>query len=624
MKKINPFLFGLGFLSLLNGFAASAQAVDFSAHGYYRTRFEMSHDLDLQRPNAGIVDAGDTTDNNRVGTILFGQQRFRLNPIIKVNDNINIHGQMDFLDNLLFGASDVRSLTIYNPIVGSFSLPDANAPFGVVGSSGGDILEGGGGNFNVRRVWVDLLTPAGQLRIGRQPSQFGLGIFSNDGDGLEGDYGDTYDRLLYLAGLELGKENRVNFGFVYDFAYESQKDPSLFGLEASGDNSVFNDTMQTGVILVMQRPNFEMGMFAALRFRDGNDGEPTTTAAYLDDCTQDDSRPDQYKCTPTDVDGDGTIEDGEVDNVANFDMNNNDKTNDLVDLPAGKDGDTLIYTADIFAKAHFGKYYSLGFEGVFLGGKIATGVAIDAIALDDPAQEAQNLTNPLTAPIELPLNGTQNDLQAFLAALEFDAEWPFGGEVHIQAGYASGDDKPLSSKITQIGFRPDYDIALILFDQPLGTSPSIVIGNVVEQGGRSVSPNYINNAYYTTFEYKQKFDIRSGVPWAEDFKLGIKAITALAPNRNLDINFTDITGQSGLPYVYNDSRFYGFEVDTSIEATFWERLRWKTVGGVFVPGPLYDIKNDNGQNDPTGIIAAIIPDKANIAFAAKTTLNFEF
>jgi len=624
MKKISFFnLFNriLFLLVLLNGFASSAQAVDVSTHGYYRTRFEYSHDLDLQRPNAGIVNAGDTTDNNRVGSILFAQQRFRLNPNIKLNDNISFHGQMDFLDNLLFGSSDVRGLAIYNPVVGSFSLPDANAPFGVTGSSGGDILEGGGGNFNVRRVWVDVLTPAGQFRIGRQPSQFGLGIFSNDGDSMEGDFGDTYDRVLYLAGLDLKGDARVNFGIVYDFAYESQVDPSMFGLD-SGVNSVFNDTMQSGVILLFQKPNFELGMFGAIRFRNGNEGAPTTTARYIDDCTSDDNRPDEYKCQDTDNDGD--IDSDDNTNIANFDIDNDGKTNDLIELPAGRDGDTFIYTADIYAKWHFAKHYSLGVEGVFIGGKIATGIAVDAIALDDPVQEAQSLQNPLTSPIELPLNGTQNDLQAMLAALEFDAEWPWGGELHVQAGYASGDDKPLSSKITQIGFRPDYDVGLILFDQPIGTSPAIVIGNVVEEGHRSVSPNYINNAMYATLEYKHKFDVTSGIPWADDFKVGLKGITAMAPNRNLDINFTEITGQAGLPYVYNDSRWYGFEIDTSVEATFWERLRWKTVAGVFIPGPLYDIKNDNGSVDVTGIIASIIPDKANMAFAAKTTLFFEF
>jgi hypothetical protein len=175
-----------------------------------------------------------------------------------------------------------------------------------------------------------------------------------------------------------------------------------------------------------------------------------------------------------------------------------------------------------------------------------------------------------------------------------------------------------------LGFRPDYDVALILFDQPIGTSPAIVIGGVTELGRKPMSPNYVNNAIYATLEYKHEFDIRQAVPWAEDFKLGLKAISAYAPSNNLDLNFTEMTGVSNLPYLVNRSHWYGYEIDGSIEATFFEALKWKTTVGAFIPGPLYDIKNDNGSIDATGFIDTILFDKANLAFAGKSTLYFEF
>ena len=70
-----------------------------------------------------------------------------------------------------------------------------------------------------------------------------------------------------------------------------------------------------------------------------------------------------------------------------------------------------------------------------------------------------------------------------------------------------------------------------------------------------MSPNYINNAIYATLEYKHEFDITSEVPWADDFKVGGKVISAWAPSRNLDIDFTEITGVANLPHVVNQSRF---------------------------------------------------------------------
>lgn len=604
MKKIKTFLvFGGVFVTSILAHVSQTQAVEFSTHGYYRLRFEYSHDLDLQRPNAGIV-PGDTTNssNDRFGAIGYAQQRLRLQPHLKLNDHVAFHGELDIFDNILFGQSDVQGLSFANPVVGTLVLPNANGPFGTAGT-------GDSANLNVKRFWVDILTSAGQFRIGRQPSHFGLGIFNNDGEGLEGDYGDTFDRIMYLAGLDFKNNHRVNFGVVYDYAFENQQDPSIAGLD-NGIKSNWNDAMQGGLILMYQNPFMELGFFGGVRFRDGKDGEPTTTAIYIDNCAND-GRPGEYTCAdPTDA------------TDPNFDLDNDGLTTDGIELPAGIDGDTLLYTFDVYGKVNIGKNYRFAFEGVFITGKISTGIAVDAIALDDPAQAG--LTNPISAPITMPLNGTQNNVQILMGAFEADAVWDFGGEFHVQAGYASGDSEPLSQTVTQLGFRPDYDVALILFDQPIGTSPAVVIGGITELGRVPMSPNYVNNAIYFTAEYKHGFDITSGVPWAEDFKVGIKGITAFAPQNNLDLDFSEITGVASLPHIVNGSRWYGFEIDASVEATFFNVIKWKTTAGVFVPGALYDIKNDLGSVDPTGTIDAILFDNAEIAVATKTTLYFEF
>lgn len=577
-------------------YASPVWSIEFSAHGYYRTRFEYTHDLDLQRPNTGVVPGDPNNDSNdRFGTIAYGQQRFRLNPLIKLNDHISFHGQIDFLDNLLFGQSDVASLNIANPVVGTIVLPPANGPFGVIGATGGDVLGSGGGNVNARRVYVDILTAGGKFRIGRQPSNWGLGIFTNDGDGPEGDFGDTFDRILYLAGLNLKNGDRFNVGLVYDFAFEASRDPSIGGLD-TGVDSNWNDSLQTGLILLYQSDNFEFGTFSALRFRDGDDGQATTTAIFIED------RPDV-----NDIDGDGNFTELVATGVRN---------------PAGIDGDTLLYTVDLYGRFNFLRHYSLGLEAVYIGGKMAPGIAIDAVVLDDPAQAG--LTNPLSTPVTLPLQGTQNNVSIIMGALEFDAMWDYGGEVHLQGGFASGDSSPLSSRVTQLGFRPDYDIALMLFDVPLGTSPAIRVGGITELGRKPMTPNYVNNAVYGTLGYKHEFDITSGVPWAEDFKVGAKFITAWAPSRNLDIDFEEITGISGLPHVVNASKWYGFEVDVSVESTFFEFMHWSTVAGALFPGGLFDIKNDAISRATAGIIDPILADSADIGIAAKTSLIFDF
>lgn len=562
---------------------SEAFAIEFSAHGYYRTRFEYTHDLDLQRPSS--INGG--TDD-RFGTIAFGQQRFRINPDIKLNDHLSFHGQIDMLDNLLFGQSQVSSLEIANPITGTIALPQANGPFGVIATTSGDPLAGGGGNIEVRRVYVDILTSGGKLRIGRQPSNWGLGILTNDGDGPEGNFGDTFDRILYLAGLYLKNGDRINFGLSYDMLFDASQDPTVSGLDTLQGSSS-NDAMQGAALILYQSDNYELGTFSGIRFRNGDEGATTTTATCVD---------------TTDSDGDGSTVDG-------------------VSCPSGVDGNTFIYFFDLYGRFNFAHHYRIGFEGAYFGGKIAPGIAIDAVILDDATAQG-GLTNPLPTPITLPQNGTQNDLAAGIAALEGDAWWDFGGEAHIQAGFASGDSSPLSQRITQLGFRPDYNIALMMFSMPLGTSPAIRVGGITELGLKPVTPNYINDAIYATLQYKQGFDITSGVPWAQDFKIGAKVISAWAPSRILDIDFSQITGIAGLPHVVNNSRWYGFEVDLSAEATFFDFMHWSTVVGAFIPGGIYDIRDDNESSNGSTIINPINPDTANISVAAKTTFIFDF
>ena len=56
------------------------------------------------------------------------------------------------------------------------------------------------------------------------------GLFQNDGSGLNDDFGDTSDRILYLAALETERMGTFNFGMVADFTFTKQQDPRISGL----------------------------------------------------------------------------------------------------------------------------------------------------------------------------------------------------------------------------------------------------------------------------------------------------------------------------------------------------------------------------------------------------------
>jgi len=560
----------LAFLTVLGlslSISHSAHALSFSAHGYYRLFLDWSLDLDTQKPSN--IAQGKQLGNDRFGNILFGQQRFRIEPVLKINDNISIQAQIDLLDDVIFGSHDVEQLTVFNPITGTITLPGGAGAFGVTGGAAGDIVTGGGGNVNVRRLYADILTPIGKFRIGRQPSNWGLGIFQNDGNGMFDKFGDTFDRFLYLGKYDFSDASSLAFAFLADFVFNDQQDPQI-GLLENKFGTVSNGTYQLTAALVYKRQDWEIGTYSGARLRDGTNKRIPNGA----------------------LNAQGELVDGAI------------------------DGNTRNFFFDLYGKYEKGPY-RIAAEYVFLGGKIGTDVCINAISV--PA----GFTNPLPNPVCL--DGS-NDIQVHLGALEASGKYDFGGEWKFIAGVATGDSSPLSSRITQFGFRPDYQVALMLFNMPLGTSPAIQVNGETKLGNKPITSNRVNNAIYVGGTYMHRFDISNAIPQAQYFKAGLHLLTAWAPSRVIDINFSEITGIGSLPHVVNDSRWYGIETDVILEAKFFEHLIWNITGGVFIPGGVFDIKNDNFANSVLdgNPINAIQFDRASPAYAVRSTMFIEF
>jgi len=549
------------------GFSHSLHALSFSAHGYYRIFLDWALDLDTQKAS-NIAQGNNPRGNDRFGNIFFGQQRFRIDPVLKVNDNISFHAQLDILDDLLFGTNDVVQLSVFNPLVGTVDLPGGSGAFGVTGSSSGDVLTGNRGNFQVRRLYVDLLTPIGKFRLGRQPSNWGLGIFQNDGNGMFDKFGDTFDRFLYLAKYDFSNSSSLAFAFLVDFVFNAQQDPQL-GLLEDSIGTVSNGTYQLTAALIYQRQNLEFGTYSGVRLREGT---------------------------------------GVREGIA-FDANGNP-------VPGAIDGNTRAFYVDVYGKYKKGPITIAG-EYVYLGGILSPGVCINAISV--PA----GFTNPLPNPVCL---DGEHDLSVNMAAMEVSGNHDFGGEWKFIAGYASGDSEPLSSKITQFGFRPDYDIGLLLFNMPLGTSPSIQVNGETKLGNQPITSNRVNNAIYVGGTYMHRFDISEAIPQAQYFKAGIHLVTAWAPEDVFNINFAEITGIPTLPTVVNGSSWYGFETDLIAEAKFFDHLIWNITAGILIPGAAFDIKNDDFANSALNgnPINAIQFDRAQPAYAVRSTLFFEF
>lgn len=566
-RHVSKILFALSFFLISTTFIHEAFAIDLSVHGYFRNRGVAVDDLDLQRRNNALP-----YQNNRFGLISYNQMRLRLQPNIKLNDFLSIQSEIDVLDNVLFGTNTTEELHVIAPIVGDQTLPPGAGSFYMSGPS----TVGPGGAINVRRIWADIMTPIGKFRIGRQPSNWGLGIFQNDGNELQGDFGDTADRILYLMQYDIPQAGSITAGLLWDIAYEAQWDPRIDLLNDSPPSNN-RDCQQYGALVLFENPDLSIGAFGGLRRRNGPDGATTMIV--------------------TDALGNETA--------------------------AGIDGDTMMYFGDLYASYTY-ENYSFKFEGVYLGGKVTTGLALDAIPFDGLGAGTAGI-------IQLPAKQT---LQTFMAAFEAEGKYKTGDQWKFQTGFAEGDGSPLSNRITTFGFRPDYQIALLMFNYPLGTSPQLYGDSAADPGGgtqylaggRPITSNYINNALYFSLGYKHKFEF--SVDWAEWVMPGIKVTTAWAHKKNTSINLQDLIPQAGNWPILDEransiwKRWYGVEVDIGAEAMLFENLYTALQGGVLIPGRAYDI--DVNLIAPGSIVQAIPKDKATMAWIIRLTASLLF
>jgi uncharacterized protein (TIGR04551 family) len=216
-------------------------------HGYFRTRGELFHNFALGRhgddvghptglwpqplditytaignqgpkgPNlCGFPQAGNSScsDKSQASANL----RFRLNPEIHISDNLRILSQIDALDNLVLGSTpDAYANTPSKN--GGFAPAGYNgyAPLGFNSTTQGPPTAGVNGyrnSIDVKRVWAEYMTPVGQLRFGRMPDQWGLGMVHNAGDSIDSDYQSTVDRIMFVSGL---RSSDLYFGGSWDF-----------------------------------------------------------------------------------------------------------------------------------------------------------------------------------------------------------------------------------------------------------------------------------------------------------------------------------------------------------------------------------------------------------------------
>jgi uncharacterized protein (TIGR04551 family) len=264
----------------------------FEIHGYFRTRAELFHNFSLGRidvPNSALwpqppdnvytgtndqtfgptlctpdeAGSGNIDDPSlglvhcRNKTQAGANLRFRLNPELHISDNVRVISQIDLLDNQVMGSTPSGASWLPGDRGGYEVAPRSGyTPVGVYDdtivppASGVNSLEE---SVRVKRVWGEFATPVGELRFGRMPNHWGLGMVHNAGDLYDDDFQSTIDRIMFTTGL---KPLDLYIGAAWDFPNEGPTRPMPPGGQPY-DAAQFDDVDQWALI-VMRRKSREL------------------------------------------------------------------------------------------------------------------------------------------------------------------------------------------------------------------------------------------------------------------------------------------------------------------------------------------------------------------------------
>ena len=250
----------------------------FELHGYFRVRSQFFHNFSLGRkdaikplwpqpPDKSYVDVrGEDHTIKLCGadpealepcdsdTQAGADMRFRFSPELHISDNLRIRSQIDLLDNIVLGSTPE----------GYANVPDKDGTYRVVGrggysptgafaktqwapTSGINSLKD---SITVKRVWGEYATPLGQLRFGRMPSHWGLGMLVNGGDGYDADYQSTADRLMFVTGVRAWD---LYFGAAWDFANEGATSALFTEQQGQPYDLAQSDDVDQWVLVVVRK-----------------------------------------------------------------------------------------------------------------------------------------------------------------------------------------------------------------------------------------------------------------------------------------------------------------------------------------------------------------------------------
>jgi hypothetical protein len=169
----------------------------------------------------------------------FIEHRLRLDSRVDYDDKIRLIVSLDGLNATIWGDNGTFASEPASTSGVRVAASNPNNVKAVVGHRGGDALDPDNYGFVLvpsspillRRVYGEVVTPIGLLRIGRQPATDGMNLLLADGDGRRNRFGyandgDSADRVLFatkpLEGLKPREERDTSLdrGLFYTLFYD--------------------------------------------------------------------------------------------------------------------------------------------------------------------------------------------------------------------------------------------------------------------------------------------------------------------------------------------------------------------------------------------------------------------
>jgi hypothetical protein len=519
-----------GLLALAGEARADLFELKWASEGYFRTRTVYLTNLAAAPGQFGgsHPETGETLSPlPEIRNTSYISSRLRVMPTLSFENLASLKFQIDALDDVLWGDNN-----------GIASAPLLATETSNQNFLGGEVED----SVQIPRAWIEFQVPVGLMRVGRQPSHWGLGLLANGGGTgnwdltapeteqrkhmdyfFDNDFGDkhfgsTADRILFITkpisiAKTVMKSKDIASNFIIGYAYDKISEAPF--LPAESAQRTFRPFGQQGFISRGKSDDVNEHVFLAIY-----NNADWDQVRYTDEL-----RVGTYQVLRT-------ARQSSTNPSGNTDMNCSAN-----DPPAFEDCDddgSLVWIGDIWYKVRYGPYYAEG-EGYIIKGHTFGGIPF-------PAKNRVKTA----------------DITGGVARFGYLTDmW----DALLEVGHASGDDRLEDESFKQRSLHPDYNVSLILFEEILREASARTFGppfysDENPEGAKGLMSNGgVINANYGALKGR--------------YRPGIAGLTLIGQALFAWVDEKPVTGTAIFPYADElDGTFMGTEIDVAAK-TSW-------------------------------------------------------